>query len=142
MSKPVTGMSAVPEWEGRRVALVGLALGHGTTHTAEEHLERLHTRLTARGAHVVYHVIQRRRAPEAATYIGRGKAEQLGALCAFSGIEAVVVDSALSASQIRNLTLLVGRAIYDRGSASSRRGAPVRRRRTADRRPLRRPVRP
>lgn len=50
-----------------------------------------------------YFMTQCRPAPEAATYLGTGKAEEAAELCRNRGVELVIFDCELSPSQIRNL---------------------------------------
>ena len=50
-----------------------------------------------------FKMMQCRPSPDAATFIGYGKAVEAGKLCADNNISLVVVDSELSPSQIRNL---------------------------------------
>ncbi len=50
-----------------------------------------------------YSVTQCRKAPEAATYIGTGKAEEAAELCFHNNVTLAIFDAELSPSQIRNL---------------------------------------
>ncbi len=76
--------------------------------------DAIETWLAAAGHSVVYRVWQRRRAPAAATYLGRGKVLQLRALCELGGVEAVVVDGTTTPAQRANLQRLLDRPIVDR----------------------------
>ncbi len=60
------------------------------------------------GAEVAAQVIQNKSAPDPATYIGKGKVEEISALCKTADITLVVFDCELSPSQIKNLEDMIG----------------------------------
>ena len=62
----------------------------------------------------VARVIARRKAPDAALFIGSGKADEIKALVLGHNAEAVLFDQALSAAQQRNLERHLGVAVADR----------------------------
>ncbi len=66
------------------------------------------------GYRVCDRVVCRRRAPDAALYIGRGKADEIKALAAAHGASEVLFDQALSPAQQRNLESHLGLAVNDR----------------------------
>jgi GTP-binding protein HflX len=66
------------------------------------------------GIKVVAKEQQRRRAVDAATYIGSGKAEELALLASACEADIFVFDDELSAIQLRNLELVLGLPIIDR----------------------------
>ena len=59
--------------------LVGVVLPHATQAEAEAGLDELALLVDTAGADVVERILQRRAAPDPATYLGRGKAEELAA---------------------------------------------------------------
>jgi GTP-binding protein HflX len=59
-------------------------------------------------------VMQRRTAPDPATYLGRGKAEELLSVCLAVDADTVVFDDDLSPAQQRNLEQILGRTAIDR----------------------------
>jgi GTP-binding protein HflX len=63
---------------------------------------------------VVGRVIQRRDAPDAATFVGKGKAEEIAELSRSLDVDTVVFDDELSPAQHRNLEKLFGRTAIDR----------------------------
>ena len=100
----------VIEDEKERAVLVGLdSDGEGADSVDE--LEQL---ANTAGAVVVGKVIQSRRVPDSATYVGRGKAEELALLCRANNANLVIFDDELTASQIRNLENIIGLRIIDR----------------------------
>jgi len=66
------------------------------------------------GIKVVAREQQRRRAVDAATYIGSGKAEELALLASACEADIFVFDDELTAIQLRNLELVLGLPIIDR----------------------------
>ena len=100
----------VIEDKQERAVLVGLdSDGEGAASVDE--LEQL---ANTAGAVVVGKVIQSRRVPDSATYVGRGKAEELALLCRANNANLVIFDDELTASQIRNLENIIGLRIIDR----------------------------
>ncbi len=65
-----------------------------------DELERL---LETAGGELFAQLVQSRQAPDNATYLGRGKLEELGALCRDNDVSLVVCDDELSPSQIKNM---------------------------------------
>ena len=68
----------------------------------------------AAGAEVLGEVIQPRERPDKATYIGKGKVEELAEMCANMGADTVIFNNELSGAQIRNLEDAIGVTILDR----------------------------
>lgn len=98
------------EDEEERAILVGLDdRGEGIRSVNE--LEEL---ARTAGAKVLHKVIQNKKMPEPATYIGRGKAAELSLLCQSSNANLVICDDELSAVQIRNLEQILGVRVIDR----------------------------
>src|SRR6202041_2465749 len=65
-------------------------------------------------ADVVGRVLQRRQAPDPATYVGSGKARELHELSEAVDADTVVFDDDLSPAQQRNLEKILGRTAIDR----------------------------
>jgi GTP-binding protein HflX len=92
---------------------VGLAVGRGAG-DAEESLQEL-VRLTGTaGAEVVETLMQRRDKPDPATFLGKGKAEEVRSVVRATGADTVIVDEELSPGQLRNLEELCGCKVIDR----------------------------
>jgi len=98
----------------RRVALVAVRDPRRHPWTIDDAFDEIEAWLAASGRSVVYRVCQRRPAPDPATYIGRGKAEQLRLLCDLGRIEGVVMDAVLTPSQRAHLEAVLGRPVLDR----------------------------
>ena len=97
-----------------RIVLVGVTFPHGTTAATEAGLDELERLVDTAGADVVGRTIQRRTAPDSATYVGRGKAEELLAMCLEVDADTVVFDDDLAPAQQRNLEKILGRTAIDR----------------------------
>ncbi len=97
-----------------RIVVVGVTFPHGTVAATEAGLDELALLVDTAGADVLARIVQRRDAPDPATYIGKGKAEELKAACLQLDADTVVFDDDLSPAQQRNLEHLLGRTAIDR----------------------------
>ncbi len=108
-------MSAVRPPDGdtpARAILVGVDFGRGSSF--EESLDELALLAESAGDVAVARVIARRKAPDAAFFVGSGKADELKELVQLHQAEAVIFDQALSPAQQRNLERHLGVAVADR----------------------------
>lgn len=80
----------------------------------EEPLEELASLAEAAGAEVVARVVQERSAIHPATFIGRGKAEELAVLGEELGADLILFDHNLTPAQARNLEAITRRTVLDR----------------------------
>jgi GTP-binding protein HflX len=80
----------------------------------ERHLDELALLVDTAGADVVARVLQRRNRPDPATYVGRGKAQDLRDVSESTDADTVVFDDELSPAQSRNLEKILGRTAIDR----------------------------
>jgi GTP-binding protein HflX len=98
----------------QRALLVGTGFGARSVEAAEESLAELALLTETAGADPVHVELQRRTTPDPATYVGKGKAEELRELCESLDIDVVVFDDELSPAQQRNLESLFARDVVDR----------------------------
>ncbi|RIJ69575.1 GTPase HflX [Nakamurella silvestris] len=96
-----------------RVVLVGVWSG-GSATTAEESMEELARLAETAGSEVLDVLIQRRDRPDAATYIGSGKVQELHEITEATGADTVICDGELSPSQLRNLEERLNIKVVDR----------------------------
>lgn len=96
-----------------RVVLAGLWT-QGTSHDAEVSLRELAALAETAGSEVLDGVLQRRPHPDPATYVGKGKAEELRDIVRATGADTVVVDDELQPSQRRALEDVVKVKVIDR----------------------------
>jgi len=97
-----------------RIVLVGVTVPPETVDDTEAHLDELALLVDTAGADVAERVLQRRQSPDPATYIGKGKAEELRQVSLEVDADTVVFDDELSPAQSRNLEKLLGRTAIDR----------------------------
>ena len=95
-----------------RAILVGVDFG-GRSHF-DATLDELALLAESAGDVAVARVIARRKAPDAALFVGSGKADEIKALVQAHQAEAVLFDQALSPAQQRNLENHLGCAVADR----------------------------
>jgi GTP-binding protein HflX len=98
----------------QRALLVGTAIGVRDGDDVELSLDELELLVDTAGADVVERVAQRRATPDPATFIGKGKAEELRALADSLDVDVVVFDDELSPAQQRNLEKQLTRDVVDR----------------------------
>ena len=97
-----------------RIVLVGVTFPHSTLAATEAGLDELELLVETAGADVMERIFQRRSTPDPATYLGRGKAEELLSVCLAVDADTVVFDDDLSPAQQRNLEKILGRTAIDR----------------------------
>jgi GTP-binding protein HflX len=85
-----------------RVVLVGVWT-EGSAEDAENSLTELKLLAETAGSEVLDALIQRRQKPDPATFIGRGKVEELHDTVAATGADTIICDGELAPSQLRNL---------------------------------------
>ena len=97
-----------------RAVLVSLRWGETGQAEAEESLLELRSLAETAGAEVVATLLQARARPDAATFLGRGKLDELASLVSSSGADLVIFDQELTPSQQRNLERELGVKVLDR----------------------------
>ena len=95
-----------------RAILVGVDFGAKRSFDAT--LDELALLAESAGDVAVARVVARRKAPDAAFFVGSGKADELKELVQLHQAEAVIFDQALSPAQQRNLERHLGVAVADR----------------------------
>ena len=81
---------------------------------AEVSIDELEELASTAGAVTVGKVIQKKEAPEKATFVGVGKLAEIIAFCQSNEVDLLIFDSELSPSQQRNLEKLTGIRVIDR----------------------------
>jgi len=97
-----------------KIVLVGVTLDDRDDDDTEESLDELARLVDTAGADVVARLTQRRHAPDPATYIGKGKVDELKATCLAVDADTVVFDNELAPAQQFNLEKTLGRTAIDR----------------------------
>ena len=99
------------EIKPERALLVSVDTGDFDAEVSIDELEEL---VSTAGAETVGKVIQKKEAPEKATFVGVGKLAEIIAFCEGNDVDLLVFDSELSPSQQRNLEKLTGVRVIDR----------------------------
>jgi GTPase len=107
-------MSLIERQFREKIVLVGVITPESDQDTVEESMDELALLVDTAGADVVARSIQRRDAPDPATFIGKGKAEEIRDLSYQVDSDTVVFDEELSPAQQRNLEKIFGRTAIDR----------------------------
>ncbi|HWA67338.1 MAG TPA: GTPase HflX [Mycobacteriales bacterium] len=96
-----------------RVVLIGVWTD-GTLESAEDSLAELARLAETAGSQILEGLIQRRSTPDAATYVGSGKARELREIVVATGADTLICDGELTPSQLRKLEEIVKVKVIDR----------------------------
>lgn len=96
-----------------KVLLIGL-WGAQTLQDAENSLRELAALAETAGSEVLDGLLQRRTSPDPATYLGKGKAQELRQMVGATGADTVIADTELAPSQRRALEDVVKVKVIDR----------------------------
>ena len=107
-------MSLIERSFRERIVLVGVTIPPETANETEDHLEELAQLIDTAGADEAARVLQRRDNPDPATYVGKGKAQELHEVSEEVDADTVVFDDELTPAQQRNLEKILGRTAIDR----------------------------
>ncbi|OFW51624.1 MAG: GTPase HflX [Actinobacteria bacterium RBG_16_67_10] len=98
----------------QRAIIVALADDHRTPAEVQASLDEIERLTDTAGSDVVERAVQRRPHPDPATYLGKGKAEELAAVGRALDVDLVVIDGELSPVQQRNLQQIFETDVVDR----------------------------
>lgn len=107
-------MSLIERSFREKIVLVGVVTPEQTIEQVEESLDELALLVDTAGADVMARVVQRRDTPDPATYVGKGKAEEIRDISYQVDSDTVVFDDELTPAQQRNLEKIFGRTAIDR----------------------------
>jgi GTP-binding protein HflX len=107
-------MPLIEQHHRERIVLVGVTIPPATIDDTEISLDELALLVDTAGADEADRVVQRRDRPDPATFVGKGKAEDLLAACLSVDADTVVFDNELTPAQQRNLEKIMGRTVLDR----------------------------
>ena len=97
-----------------RVFLIGVELKSLSATSVRESLTELAELAETAGAHILGDGVQKMDSPAAATYIGKGKAEEFAKFCKANTVDTVIFDDELTPAQTRNLEKMFECKIMDR----------------------------
>ena len=98
----------------RRAFLVGLILPGQPGYVVEEHLDELADLAKSAGVPIAGRALQKRSRPDSATFIGRGKVDEVRQMVVATDAEMVVFDNDLSPAQGKNLEDALEVRVIDR----------------------------
>ena len=107
-------MSLIERSFREKIVLVGVSVPPEPEEETARHLDELALLIDTAGADEAARVLQRRDRPDPATYVGKGKAEELRDLSVTVDADTVVFDDELTPAQSRNLEKILGRTAIDR----------------------------
>lgn len=115
MSTQLTEISEVEyrELQLERVVLVGVWT-EGTEADSDLAMGELRLLAETAGSEVLDGLVQRRRYPDPATYIGSGKVQEVRDVVIAAGADTVICDGELEPAQLRNLEDRIGVKVIDR----------------------------
>ncbi|MGC1419563.1 MAG: GTPase HflX [Acidimicrobiales bacterium] len=97
-----------------RIVLVGVLFPGVSADELNRQLDELALLADTAGADVVARIVQRRDAPDPATFLGSGKVQELREICLAVDSDTVIFEHNLSPAQQRNLEAILGRTAIDR----------------------------
>jgi len=97
-----------------RILVVGVSFPPHDDEATDSSLDELELLVDTAGADVVGRLTQRRPAPDPATYVGRGKVDEILERAEELDCDTVVFDDELSPAQQGNLEKILGRSAIDR----------------------------
>ncbi len=116
LSSSPSSTLASPPSEAARAILVGVDFGRSSSYasTFDPTLDELALLAESAGDTPVAKVIARRQAPDAALFVGSGKADEIKLLVQAHQAHTVLFDQAISPAQQRNLERVLGVPVADR----------------------------
>lgn len=97
-----------------RIVIVGVVFPGDDPELVEESLDELELLIDTAGADVVARIVQRRQQPDPATFVGKGKVQEIFELAEAFDCDTVVFDHELAPSQQFNLEKALKRTAIDR----------------------------
>lgn len=91
-----------------------VAVATGDEEAAWDSLDELSELLDTAGGITIFQLVQNLARPDKATYIGKGKAEELRESIEIHEADGIICDDELTASQMRNLAEITGAKVIDR----------------------------
>lgn len=104
----------IPTEHREKVLAVGVQFPDDTLETVNNSLDELQRLIETLGGEVVEKVVQRRKDPSPATFIGKGKCEEIAATAEELECDLVAFDHELSGKQSQNLEKIIEKRVVDR----------------------------
>ena len=94
--------------EREKAILVGAVFGHTSSEDADWSLQELGALADTAGADVLDTVVQQRNTPDPATYLGKGKVQEIVRIATALDVDMLIFDDELTPAQGRNLEDMAG----------------------------------
>ncbi len=107
-------MNEATEIKKERAILVAVKTQVVSREKVAEYLDELEMLADTAGAETILKVVQERKRIDSATFIGKGKVEEIVELVELNDIDLLIFDDDLTPTQVRNLELIVDKKILDR----------------------------
>jgi GTP-binding protein HflX len=101
----------VPE----KVVLAGLLTSDVQPDLFNEDINEMQMLCETAGADVIATITQKRDRPEASTFMGNGKLEEIKGLMKNAGARTLIIDTQLAPGQVRNIEKIIDAKVIDRG---------------------------
>jgi len=107
-------LNEATEIKKERAILVAVKTQVVSREKVAEYLDELEMLADTAGAETILKVVQERKRIDSATFIGKGKVEEIVELVELNDIDLLIFDDDLTPTQVRNLELIVDKKILDR----------------------------
>lgn len=107
-------MNEITDIKKERAILVSVKTQEVSREKVAEYLDELEMLADTAGAETVFKVVQERSRIDSASFIGKGKAEEIAELVELNDINLLIFDDDLSPTQVRNLERIIEIKIIDR----------------------------
>lgn len=104
-------MELINEDKKEKALLIAVDTGEYDCSVSVQELEEL---AKTAGAEVAAQMIQKREAPDAAAFVGRGRLDEITQYCENNDIDLIIADSELTPVQVRNIEDAAGVRVIDR----------------------------
>jgi GTPase len=108
------GSTLIERTKREKIILVGVTMSPRTEEDTELSLDELALLIDTAGADEAGRIVQKRDRPDSATFLGKGKVQELLELCLAVDADTVVFDNELAPAQQFNLERILGRTAIDR----------------------------
>jgi GTP-binding protein HflX len=98
-----------------KVVLAGLLTSDVQQELFDEDINEMQMLIETAGAEVIATITQKRDRPEASTYMGIGKIEEIKVLMKNAGAKTLIIDAQLAPGQVRNIEKIIDAKVIDRG---------------------------
>ena len=107
-------MNEATEIKKEKAILVSVKTQEMSREKVSEYLDELEMLADTAGTETIFKIVQERKRIDSASFIGKGKAEEIAELVELNDIDLLIFDDDLTPTQVRNLERIVDKKILDR----------------------------